>query len=162
MDYNTLSSNAFTFTINRLPQTVFRVVSINLPGINVSPVESGQPEGDQYFPGSSNNFEELQMTFIVDENLLNYEELYNWITQQRYITEYKAKNTEEALLTSDGVFVTMTNSSVPNRVFTFRDMFPISLSSLNFDTRESNPDPVTCQVSFKYSYFTFQKKSLLY
>lgn len=159
MDYNTINSNAFTFTITRLPETMFRVVQVNLPSINVVPAPAPHPMLAQEFqPGSATDFEELQMTFIVDENLFNYEELYNWITQQRYGEYYAPKNTNEKSLVSDGSLVTMTNASNPNRVFRFKNIFPIDLGSLQFDTRDSTPEPLTCQVTFKYSYFTLQPK----
>jgi len=158
MDYNSLNNNAFEFTINRLPNTVFRLVNINLPSISIEPAAASYTPGTQYFPGSAVDFETLQMTFIVDEDLLNYEELYNWITQQKFCTDFKPKSDQEILLISDGSLVTMTNASHTNRVFYFKDLFPVDLGSLQFDSRESNPEPITCTVSFRFSYFNMNSK----
>lgn len=158
-DYNSVNSNSFTFSINRIPATIFRVVQINLPSISITP--PGVPNSMlslQYYPGSATEFTELQLTFVVDENLDNYEEIYNWITQQRFREEYVPKNPEETELVSDGILITLTNASNPNRVFEFKSLFPTELGGLEFDTRNSNPDPLTCQATFRFSYFRLKPK----
>ena len=156
--YNFLQNNGFIFNLERIPETTFRVVSCDLPMISVTPPQAGYPGASQYFPGNTTEFEELTMSFIVDENLLNYEEIYDWITQQRYCTDFIPTGDKDRLLVSDGTLVTMTNSSNPNRVFKFKDLFPISVGNLHFDTSINQPEPVQCQVIFKYSYFEMVKK----
>lgn len=157
MDYNNLHSNAFSFSLHRLPDTTFRVVELTLPGISITPVNSGYPSGSQYFPGSAVEFEPLQVTFVVDENLKNYQEIYRWITQQRYNEQvYTPTSPEETFLVSDGTVITMTNASNPNRVFSFKDLFPIDLGPIQFNTRDSTPEIVTCTVTFRFAYFTLE------
>lgn len=158
MDYNSLNNNAFTFTLNRLPNVVFRAVAVNLPSITIPAPEAPNMQGTQYFPGSAAEFDSFRMTFIVDENLSNYEELYRWINQQVFGRKYTPKTTEERFLVSDGTLVTMTNASNPNRIISFKDMFPIELGAIDFDTRDSNVEPATCTVDFKFSYFTLEPK----
>lgn len=156
MDYNSLNNNAFNFALNRLPNTMFRAVAVNLPGINVPAPEASHNQATQYFPGSNTEFETFQMTFIVDENLTNYEELYRWIIQQRFMENYEPRNREESFLVSDSTLITMTNASNPNRVIKFKDMFPISLGAINFDSRDQSLEPALCTADFRYSYFTLE------
>ena len=154
--YNLLQNNGFLFSLARIPETVFRVTSCNVPGISIQPVSEGFPGATQYFPGSNSEFEELSLEFLVDEDLTNYEEIYHWITQQRYASigdKFVPKNDKELTDVSDGTLVTMTNQSNPNRVFAFRGLFPISLGTIRFDTTVDQPQPVRCQVTFRYSYF---------
>lgn len=158
MDYNSLNNNSFTFILNRIPKIAFRIVSINLPDISISPPTGPNPMGVQYFPGSAPDFGSLRMTFVVDENLLNYEELYRWINQQIFSKVYAPKTTEERFLVSDGTLVSLTNASNPNRTIIFKDMFPISLGSIEFDTRDSSVSPVMCTAEFKFSYFILEPK----
>lgn len=155
-DYNFLENNKFTFSMERLPETMFRVISIDLPAINVPAPDAGYPGATQYFPGTFTEFDELTLRFIVDENLKNYGELYDWITQQRFAEHYIPKNDTEIKLVSDGSLHTMTNASNPNRVFHFKDLFPISLGSLSFDTTINSPEAVVCQAVFKFSYFVLK------
>jgi hypothetical protein len=154
--YNNLLSNGFTFTLARLPQTAFRVTECQIPSVMVPPPETSWPTGTDYQPGSVTEFEALTLTFIVDEGLKNYEEIFNWITQQRFAEKYQPKNITEESLVSDGILLTMNNNSVPTRSFSFKNLFPVSLGSLNFDTKASEPMPVTCQVEFRFSYFTLK------
>jgi hypothetical protein len=150
---NFLQNNGFIFSLTRIPQTTFRCTEIDIPSLSVSPAEAAYSPGMQYFPGSANEFGELSVTFLVDENLANYEELYRWITQQRFGENLKPKNETEKLLVSDGAVMTMTNSSNSNRTFYFKDLFPTSLGGIHFDTTVTQPEPVICQVSFRFSYF---------
>ncbi len=157
MDYNMLKSNSFQFSMERIPETIFRVTAVNLPDVSVPAPMAASAASNQYFPGSSSEFAQLTLTFLVDENLKNYEEIFRWITQQRYDigTEFAPKNTNEMRLVSDATLVTLTNSSNPNRTIKFYDVFPTSLSALNFSTQQADPIPVECTASFYFSRFIF-------
>jgi hypothetical protein len=152
--FNHLQTNAFTFTLQRMQATTFRITSAEVPSITVPPPSTGTQGATQYHPGSFTEFDELSLRFIVDEDLQNYEEIYHWITQQRYAigTAYQPKSDAEKLLVSDGFLTTLTNKSNPNRTIYFKDMFPIALGSLAFNVQET-PEPLTCWVTFRFSYF---------
>lgn len=157
-DYNTLKTNAFTFVLQRIPETTFRVTACNLPSITI-PVPAEDPPGiSQFWSGVHSQFEELTLRFIVDENMKNYREMYNWITMQRYAarTEKVPNNMLEKDLYSDGSLIVLTNAANPNIVFKFRDLFPVALSEISFDTTQT-PVPATCQAVFRYSYFTMEE-----
>lgn len=157
MDYNLLKTNSFQFSIERIPETIFRITAVNLPEVSVPAPSAPSAASTQYFPGSTSEFSQLNLTFLVDENLKNYEEIYRWITQQRYGigSEFSPKNTTETKLTSDATLLTLTNSSNPNRVIKFFDVFPTSLGQLNFSTQQPDPIPVECSAQFYYSRFVF-------
>lgn len=159
-NYNYLQNNAFNFTLSRVPETTFRVVECTIPSLTVPPVQGGSIGSPQYFPGTSNEFDTFSCRFLVDEDLKNYEEIYRWITQQRYAIgkEFSAKNEFETNLVCDGVLTTMTNSATPNRVFQFKNMFPISLGEIQFDTTVDVTVPVSCQIEFRYSHFVMVPK----
>lgn len=154
-DFNSLNSNAFTFNLLRIPETTFRCTSAEVPSISVPAPDQNSAASNQWFPGSATEFDELTVKFIVDENLNNYQEIYHWITQQRYgatTDGWQSASEKDKFLTSDGFLTTLTNNSNSNRVFYFKSLFPVSLGSLSFDTTDS-PVPVTCFVTFRYSYF---------
>jgi hypothetical protein len=151
--YNNLRSNGFVFALERLPDTAFRIIQVEMPSIEIQPVETPTRTGDQYFPGSEITFSEMTLRFIIDEDMKNYIELYNWITQQRYTTDFIPTKTQEILMVSDGTLTMLNNSNVANKTFYFHDMFPISLSGMTFETNISEPSIVECTVNFKFSYF---------
>ena len=150
---NFLQNNGFTFSLIRIPQTIFRCTTVDIPSLTVPAASAPYTQGEQFFPGTANEFDELSLSFLVDENLDNYEELYRWITQQRSYENQVPRNDKESFMVSDGVLVTMTNSFNAGRTFYFKDLFPVTLGTLHFDTSVDTVQPVECTVSFRYSYF---------
>ncbi len=78
IDYS--APTQFRFSILQLPKVQFFTTACNIPGINM---------GEAVFPTPFKNipvlpdkvtYENLEITFIVDEKLENYRELHNWIT----------------------------------------------------------------------------------
>lgn len=157
MDYNFLKNNSYIFVMPRLGEVTFRVTSVEFPEVVVPAAQGGTPGSTQYHPGTFNEFGDLTIEFIVDENLRNYEELYRWITQLRYPgTEFTPKTDFEIPLVADASLITLTNSSVPNRIFKFKNVFPIALSGMRFTTTDEDPDNVVCSATFKFSHFVLQ------
>ena len=76
---NPLLPTYFQFTIKRCPTVTYFCQTANLPGINATPVE--QPTRFTNIPHSPGipEFEDLNVSFIVDENLNNWLEIYDWI-----------------------------------------------------------------------------------
>jgi hypothetical protein len=149
-NYNNLQTNKFLFSLQRIPETAFRVVAVNFPSVSIPPPSTSSSSAEQFFAGSSVDYSPISLTFIVDDDLKNYTELFNWIITQQF-NDSKAK-TNEATMYSDGSVITLTNASNPNVVFEFKDMFPVELGGIMFSTQET-PGPVTCEVTFRYSYF---------
>ena len=160
MDYNFLRSSAYTFSLQRLPQTTFGMVSASLPGISVPPADAGYPGATQWHPGTFTQFDDFTMRFMVNEDLSNYEELYRWMLQQRFNigSKFVSEGIADSRLVSDGVLTTLTNNSNHCRQIAFRDMFPIALSPLDFDNANEASN-VYCTATFKYS--SFELRSLV-
>jgi hypothetical protein len=163
-NYDFLKNNGFLFTLDRLPQTNFRMVSCEIPTISIPPAIVPFPGMSVPFAGNTEEFQDFTMEFIVDDDMKNYEEIYHWITQQKFAVssdEFTPKNSKEEKFYSDGSLVIMNNASNPNRVFMFKNMFPMSLGSVRFNTTVSEPQPVQCSVTFKYTYFEMKKISYI-
>lgn len=155
-NYNNLQTNKFLFTLQRTPETMFRVVSVNLPSVSIPAPSTGAISAPQYFAGSSVEYNPITLTFIVDEDLKNYIEIFNWITQQQFNTSKDRLN--ESALYSDGSFLSLTNASNTNVAIEFKSMFPIELGGIQFSTNDT-PGPAMCDVTFQYAYFTIKSKS---
>jgi len=57
---------------------------------------------------------------------------------------------------SDATLMVMTSSNNPNVEVTFKDMFPISLSSLDFNVEETDIQYLVADATFAYRNFTIQ------
>ena len=143
---NPLADVQYKFDIAALPETSFFVQTASLPGISLSPMEIGLPQREGFArSGGTISYEELSIAFLVDEYLKNWMEIYNWIIGDPTYTS--------------GVLTILSSSMNPTMEAHFKQLFPISLSELAFDSTTADPTYHQATVSFKYTEYTI--KSLL-
>ena len=78
LDY--LSPTQFAFNILQLPKVQFNTVSVNIPDISLGRSVIPTPFKDIPIQGTSLTYGNLDITFIVDEELDNYREIHGWLT----------------------------------------------------------------------------------
>ena len=143
---NPLADVQFKFDIAALPETSFFVQTVALPGISLSPMEIGLPQRTGFARSTGTiQYEELTVAFLVDEYLKNWMEIYNWIIGDPSYTS--------------GVLTILSSSMNPTMEAHFKQLFPISLSALEFDSTTTDPTYQQASVSFKYTEYTI--KSLI-
>ena len=76
---NFLSPTGFKFNLARTPKVDFFSNSARIPGITLGDIMVGNYLKGVPVPGDQVQFEDLTMSFIVDESLENYLEIHNWI-----------------------------------------------------------------------------------
>ena len=78
---NLLSNVSFNMAIAKFPNVDFYVQSVTLPGVTLSEIQV--PTGPFRVPykevSGSAQFEPLSVTFMIDEDMNNYFELWNWV-----------------------------------------------------------------------------------
>ncbi len=118
-------------------------------------------------PGDKIVFGDLNLRFLVDENLENYMEIQNWIRGLGYpesleqIYDFQETGSinppldsqKQLGLYSDGTLQILTSSSIPNFQIIFKDVFPYSLGTLTFDATNTDIQYFTADVSFKYTIY---------
>ena len=77
---NYLSPVNFDLVINKLPKTRYFCVGATLPNVNFSEASLDTKLAiTSYVPGDKITFDPLNVRFIVDEDMTNYKEIFNWI-----------------------------------------------------------------------------------
>ena len=77
---NYLSPVNFDLSINKLPKTRYFCTAINIPTINMSETTHDTTLAIQsHLPGDKITFDPLNVKFVVDEDMTNYKEIFNWI-----------------------------------------------------------------------------------
>ncbi|NWJ44137.1 hypothetical protein HX837_08075 [Marine Group I thaumarchaeote] len=143
---NPLADVQFKFVIGALPNVTFFVQSTALPGITLAPLDIGLPQRTGLALNTGViQYEELTIAFLVDEYLKNWMEVYNWILG----------NPSE----TSGVLTILSSSMNPTMEAHFKQLFPTSLSALEFDSTTADPTYQQASVSFKYTSYTI--KSLI-
>ena len=168
-DRNFLQPIGFQFSVVRAPMVTFFGNAVNIPGIEVGVAEQPNYLRTLPLPGDMMEFQDLSLRFLVDENLENYMEIQNWIRGIGFpesLSEiYKFQDHKDLMkqpdksnlnLYSDGTLQVLSNISLPKFKVQFRDLFPYSLSTIEFDAGVSDMEYVTAEVVFKYSIYTIE------
>jgi hypothetical protein len=165
---NFLSPVGFKFTLAKNPKVSFFCNSAKIPEITLG-IEM-QPSYLKILdvPGDIITYGDLSLKFLVDEDLVNYMAIHNWITGLGFPeTTEQYKNliqTEDELQDpkkafSDGSLYILDNNYNTNAVVKFKDLFPVSLSSLDFDATKTDVQYFTAEVIFKYTIYNILDKN---
>jgi len=153
-----LSNNKFDFVLKRIPNFTYLVQGVNLPGLSLQSSSINTPFSAVSIPGNQITFGTLSLTFLVDEDMQSWLELYNWITQLGNPKGYNKVGTLTGKpgsinsTTSDATLFIKSNSNNPNLRFDFTDMYPTELGEMNFTTTD-NQEFVTSTAVFNYGYY---------
>ncbi len=163
---NFLSPTGFKFTLTRTPKVSFFCNQANIPDLNLGIAKQPTYLKDIDIPGDKIVFGDLNLRFLVDENLENYMEIQNWIRGLGYPEEVKQFRdlSNEGLVQgkyvndrqniySDGTLQVLTSSQLPNFQITFKELFPYSLSTMTFDATSTDVQYFASEVSFKYTIY---------
>jgi hypothetical protein len=164
----------FRFSILKIPNTEYFVTEANLPGIAFS----GDAVLNTRFTtlpmmGDTVNYEPLELSFNVQENLSNWREIHDWMTgigfpestkqfEDAIVDAAKTKNTAAtrtanlSSLTSDAVLTIMTNKNNPTIRIVFKNVYPTSLSGLNFDTKDTDAMGLNATVTMNYDFYSLE------
>lgn len=164
---NFLSVTGFKFIIQRVKKVTFYCNAANLPGINLGTAVQSTYLKNIDVPGDKLTYQDLNIKFLVDENMENYIQLYDWMTglgypetvQQyqdlkkdaRYFPSNNAKDPFNER--SDGTLQILTSNYNPSVNVVFKDLFPTSLSTLPFDATVADQQYLTAEATFKYTIY---------
>jgi len=169
--YDFLKPNGFRFVLENYPQVSYTCQSVTLPSIGLGSGVHSTPFIDYPIVGEKVSFGDLDINFIVSEDMSNYIELYNWMTAlgdfkdyskiQEFIENRKNRITPSSIdkkdndhvKYSDATLVILNSSYNANINIKFTDAFPVDLSPLTFDTTVTNIQYFTCRASFKFRMF---------
>jgi hypothetical protein len=159
---NFLSPVGFKFTLAKEPTVPFFCNSARIPEITLSVLQQPTYLKDLDVPGGKLQYGDLILRFIVDENMENYMAIHNWLTGLGFpetTQQYKDLITDrddildpkEAF--SDGSLYVLDSSYNTSAIVKFKDLFPVGLSSLEFDSTQTDIQYFTADVTFKYTVY---------
>lgn len=153
---NYLSPLEFRATIKRLPNVQFFLQRATIPSITATPVSTPSPLNKMFHTGDSLQYANFDLTFIADEKLENYLEIFNWIKGTTF--PERTKQFSDQKKSSDGLYSDisiqiLTSHKNVNLEVNFKNCFPIYISDILLDT--TAPDVVYPEVTatFQYDYF---------
>ena len=165
---NFLSPTGFKFALKRSPGVAFFCNQANIPSLDLGIAEQPTYLKNIDVPGDKIQFGDLSLRFLVDEDLMNYMEIQNWIRGLGYpekISEFNDLENQSILgaetkfgqsgddIYSDATLQILSNNLVPQFQVIFSDCFPYSLSTVTFDATDTDIEYFTADVSFKYTIY---------
>lgn len=159
---NYLSPVGFSVNVKRLPNVEFFTQRVSIPGVSAGQVETQNPLGTLYNTGDKLVYTELDLNFIVDEDMKNYEEVLKWMestTSNYELAQFAKLQKSDEGIVSD-VSIEINNSSKqPNCRFQFHNCFPTSLSAITLDVTQSDVVYPEASITLRYDRFDFQRLS---
>ena len=165
---NLLSPIGFKFILTRCPKVDFFCQTSAIPSLNMGTAQQNTWLKDVPVPGDKIVFEDLNLRFLIDENMENYMEIYNWIVGLGYPESMEQfSNLDKVGITvsdpndrrseySDGILQILNSNYRVVRQVKFKDLFPVSISTLEFDCTNRDYSYFTANVTFKYLNYEIQ------
>jgi hypothetical protein len=157
---NYLSPLEFNVIIKRIPNVEFYTQRANIPNISQSPVVHPTPFNNVFQTGDKMQFGNLDLSFVVDEEMNNYLEIYRWmkgITFPNDFNQYKSLEETDEGIFSDIIIQVLNSHKNKNLEITFINCFPISISDVLLDTTGTDVIYPEATVTFQYDSFSIKK-----
>ena len=177
LDY--ASPTQFRFGINQLPKVEFFTVAANVPSIAMGDAIFPTPFKDIPVMGDKLTYENLSISFIVDEYLENYISLHEWMTaigfpkSRAQFKDFRANTSNVAQTTqgtsldigdvqpatpanalfSDAYLMILSNKNNPIVEITFHNMYPITLGALEYSQGAADVEYITVSADFAYQIY---------
>ena len=179
--YDYATPTQWRLAFNRTPKTTWFCTAANIPGIQLGEAQYPTPMADMVVTGDKLTFETLNITFLVDEELQNYRELWDWIvgigtpvkhsqwTSELFkgdgaVRQFGTEDTdpktkvsyEESNLYSDATLIVYNSKNKAKLNVQFKNMFPTSLSALEYTQEASDVEYFKAAATFRYLYYEFE------
>lgn len=145
---NFLSPLNYKLVVGKIPNIEYFCTSVTIPEISIegeSPTYS-TPTRDIRVYSHKLQYSSLSITTIVDENLENYTEIYDWI-QDIVFSDDKTPLEKS----SDITLIIMSSKNNSVKKIRFTNAFPVSIGSLEFNSINESVDYITSNVTFEFT-----------
>tara|TARA_B100000787_G_scaffold101122_1_gene74695 strand:+ start:98 stop:688 length:591 start_codon:yes stop_codon:yes gene_type:complete len=178
MDY--ASPVQFRFKCSKLPKVEFFCQTANIPGIGLGVASIDTRLKSIPFPGDEVTYQDLTISFLVDENLQNYKEIHDWIIglgapqNHTQFSDLRATSSDrfpgtsssnaitgqatadplpESGMYSDATLTILNSKNIATTEIRFHNIFPTSLGALSYSVKASDVDYLAADIDFSYMYY---------
>ena len=167
---NYMSPLGFKLILTKTPKVDFLCQSANIPQISMGTAIQPTYLKDIPVRGDKVLYDDLTVRFLVDEKMENYLSIYKWIAGLGYpesLGQYNQLKKDDIRTNSkigddgdpryfefsDATLQVLSSNYKPSILVNFKDAFPVSLSTLDFDVSQRDYSFFTASVTFKYTIF---------
>ena len=156
---NPLQPTKFLLTFSRIPTTQYFCQEVNIPGVSLGEVDRVTPFLDMFSPGTKLKYDPLDISFIVDESLQSWKDLYNWFISIADPDGFERRDHNRELQKnkhfSDATLTVLSALNNPIVRIQYSNIFPLTMSDIKFDTKSSADTIITCTATFRYQSYQY-------
>lgn len=163
---NLLQPTKFLLTFDRLGSVQYFCQSANIPGMSLGQATYNTPFVDIPLAGNKLSYNPFNVSFTVDEKLDSWNQMNLWFRSIAAPTGFNERNnlsrTQNAYKSqglkaySDATLIVLSALNNPILRVHFINTFPLSISDIQFDTKESADNIITASASFAFEYFDIE------
>ena len=167
---NYMSPLGFKLILTKTPKVDFLCQSANIPSISMGTAIQPTYLKDIPVSGDKVLYDDLNVRFLVDEKMENYLAIHKWITGLGYpdsLAQFSQLRKDDIRTNasasddgdpryfefSDATLQILNSNYKPSVLINFKDAFPISLSTLEFDVSNRDYSYFTAEATFKYTIY---------
>ena len=159
---NFLAPVGFKFTLAKYPKVDFFSNSARIPELSLGTAVQPSYLKDIDIPGEKLTYGDLTIRFLVDENMKNYMAMHNWLkgigfpeTPQQFKDQTTDNDglRDEKEVFSDGSLHILNSNFKDVAIVKFNDLFPVGLTSLEFDATETDINYFTAEATMRYTVY---------
>ena len=180
LDY--ASPTQFRFGIHQLPKVEFFSTAATIPALALSDVIVPTPFKSIPMMGDQLTYDNLAISFIVDEYLENYLSIHEWMTaigfpkNRTQFSQFKSntsntpstasspsrdigdvqKPTSANALFSDATLTILSNKNNPIVNVFFRDLYPVAMTGLSYNQAATDVEYLTAEITFAYQLYEIE------
>ena len=159
---NCLTAVGFKFNLTIFPKVDFFSNYARIPELNLELTTQASYLKNIDVPGERLTYGDFTLRFLVDENMENYQSIYDWLTGLGFPETTKEfaeiikdkdgqRDPKEAFC--DGTLRILNSNYREVGKVKFNDLFPVSLTSLEFDATNTDVQFFTAEATFKYTLY---------
>ena len=159
---NFLAPVGFKFTLAKYPKVDFFSNSARIPELSLGTAIQPSYLKDIDVPGEKLTYGDLNIRFLVDENMQNYMAMHNWLkgigfpeTPQQFADQTKDRDglNDPLEVFCDGSLHILNSNFQDVAIVKFSDLFPVGLTSLEFDATETDINYFTAEAVMRYTVY---------
>lgn len=154
VNMNTLQGNKWEFGIVGVPELKYFGTGIPIPGVSLPPAQRESPLSTMYFHGDKLEFEPLNITFTVDEELKVWVKTFKWMNGLAPAVnrgDYARQAAKGKYF--EGFLNLYNNSWNESLSFKFVNCHPTSLSPIELEVSTSDQVVLKSSLTLQYDYF---------
>lgn len=153
VDNNISQNNRFEMFFSKLENVSYTLNSVNIPGISINNPEVSTVLNRVHYGADSAQFDNLQIQFLVQEDLFNYFELHDWMRAISFPDSFSDSENIERFGGESSHAILTINSSYNRPIYRFHffHIQPATLSSIDFTA--SSSDEIIANATFNYTIF---------